>query len=445
VHKTSLLIAALLLGLSLLPALTLQEAKQQALAHNSAYLAQKQAAEAADWGKQQALSGLFPSLTAGAAYVYLDPAASYQSGQNVYTLNHDSRSLELSLYQPIFMGGKLWQAYRISGVSAEMAKLGLENARLAVLNATEEKYLNVLLLRQLLSIAEADLQSTVQSYEIAQVRFQNGTMSSADRNRVLAQKANKEIALIQAQTALQLAWQDLQNQLGLDPAVQITDLEDVGTGQAEELFLNLTNDELDSFAAAASRQAAATNLSLKTSAQSVELAKKAYSIAKGNFLPTVGLSLSRSFAENGFDRYEFEGSNTLALTASLPLLPVWKNYSGSRKAYHELQKARYEQQAATDGILLSVKAAALNLASAARQINAASIAYEVTDNTYLQMQERYKNNLLSTGEMLDAELMWKAAQTALVNARYAFLKARSALLQALGTDNEAAIISLLNN
>jgi len=431
--------------LSLVSGLSLEEAKQLALKHNPAYLAQKQATEAAQWSSQQALGNLLPSLTAGATYLYLDPAPSYQSGQNTYTLNHDSRSLELSLYQPLFLGGKLWQSYKISKISAGMAKLNLENARLTVSREVETKYYNVLQLKELLAIAEKDLQSTRQSLETAEVRFGAGTLSGADRNKIRSRLAAKEVSLIQAQTALELAWQDMKNSLALDDSHSYEELQELPGESLSARLAELSLEASRNFTQKAVELARQNNYELRTASAAVDLSQKAYNIARGNFLPTIGLALSRSFAENGMDRYEFEGSNTLALTASVPLLPFWNNYSGSRKAYHELQKTRLDYNAAEDGILLSVKAAALNLISGARQVNAAQIAYRTTQDTYLQMRERYVNNLLSATDMLDIEIMLAASMTSLNNARFSFLKAKSSLLQALGTDDENVLSELFMN
>ncbi len=437
------LLLILMLGACLLSALTLQEAKELALRNNSRYLAQKAAYESAKWSRQQALSGLFPSLTASGSYVYQDPAVVVNTGASGYTLNHDSRSAALTLSQPLFMGGKLWQAYKISSVSAEMSRLNLENQRLSILNEVESKFYNVSQLKDLLAISEKDLANTRQNLNITAARYENGVLSQADYLKMSSKAASKEVALIQSQTALELAKQDLFSFLGLTETVELQAIEPLYEQTELGTFAEYNTQQTKAFSQKAEQVSASENLNLKTAEASVHLSKKAYSIAKGNFLPTVLLSASRSYRENGMDRYEFDATNTIALTASVSLLPLWNNYSGSRKAYYDVQKSEQDFKTASDGINLAVKAAAFNLISSARQVKAAEIAQRYAEQTYQQMQERFRNNMISTTEMLDVEIMLASAQTGLTNAMYSYLKARSSLLQALGTDDKNVLNSLM--
>jgi outer membrane protein TolC len=252
------------------------------------------------------------------------------------------------------------------------------------------------------------------------------------------------VALIQAQTAMELAFQDLDNTLGLS---QRSALEPVAKADADEQLLTLaefTTSQTESFTRKAVNMSQSHNLSLKTASASVNLSQKAYNIARGSFLPTVALSLSRSFKDIGNERYDFDASNTLALTASVPLLPLWNNYSASRKAYYDVLKSKQDYKTANDGIGLSVQASALSLISNARQVKAAKIALQYTELTYQQIVERFKSNMLSVTEMLDAEIMLQAAQVSYANAFYNYLKAKSALLQTLGTDDTKTIEALID-
>jgi outer membrane protein len=442
IMKRNILLLFMLAGACLLSALTLEEAKQTALERNSRYLAQKNAYSSARWSKQQSLSALMPSLTLSGTYAYLDPATVITGGGNNITLNHDSRSAALTLSQPLFMGGKLWQAYRISSISSEMAKLSLESTRLSILAETESKYMNVLQLQDLLEISQKDWNNSKNNQDIGEIRYNTGSISQADFLKLKSRAASKEVAYIQASVALDLAKQDLANLLDLP---ELDELEPVDY-TAELPLMNLlgeVNPQQADFIDRAEQISRANNPGLQTAAASVNLSKKSYNIARGTFLPTLMLSASRSYKENGLDRYEFEGTNTLALTASVPLLPFWNNYSASRKAYYDLQKSRQDYKTAEDGILLSVKAAVLNLLSGARQVKAAELALQYAEQTYLQMEERFRNNLVSVTDMTDAEVVLQSARVSRANSYYSFLKAKTTLKQVLGTDDDAVITSIL--
>lgn len=444
VKKQFTLVVVLLVMISLVSAITLDEAKQIALGNNSKYRAQKEAYESAKWSKQQALGSMLPSLSLSGTYVYLDPAVTARNSMGApVTYNHDSRTLAINASQPLFMGGKLWQAYKINGITAEINRLSLENTRLSIVNEVESKYLSVLQMQELLSISEKDLASSVNNQAIAKVRYEGGTLSSVDYLKIQAKTASKEVALIQSQTALELAKQDLMNTLGV---TEITGLTPVST-ESEianiDRISGLSPEMTAAFTENAIRLSGSQNLSMKTAFAATELSKKTYNIAKGSFLPTIVLSASRSLNDTGTDRYEFSGTNTIALSASVPLLPFWNTYSGARKAWYDYQKSRADYQTASDGITLGVKANALSLISSARQYKAAGIALKYTEQTYQQLMERFRNNMLSTNDMLDAEVMLQSASVSNTNAYFSYLKAKSALLQVLGVDNANVIDTLI--
>lgn len=428
-------IIILLSALSLLGALSLEEAKQLARERNPEYRAQLSSYKAAQWASGQAFGNMLPSLSLTGNYVYRDLATEIAAGNSFLTMNNDIRSFGLSLSQPIFLGGKLWQSYKISQDSQEMAYLALQNKELSVLTDVENKYYSVLLAQELLSISAKDLQNTKQNLDIAQVRFESGVLSSGEFLKIKSAAASKEVSLIQAQTALELAKQDFMNWLSLS---EWTELEPVSPGADEPviaLMADWDSDKVAEFTRGALLTASANNPYLRTAEMAVSIAKRGYAIARGSFLPSVYLSLSRSYSEDGFERYAFEGSNTLALTASLPLLPVLDNYSAARKAYHEVQKSSFDYAGAENNITLAAKSAALNVVSAARQVRASKLALEFTQQTYDQLMERYRANLLSATDLLNAEVMLQSAQMSSANSFYNYLKARSALLKAFGTDD----------
>ncbi|MFO7660378.1 MAG: TolC family protein, partial [Candidatus Cloacimonadaceae bacterium] len=119
-------IMILLSVVNFLAALSLNEAKQMARERNPEYQAQLNSYKAAQWSSGQALGNMMPSLTLTGNYIYRDPATEIYAGNTMLTMNNDIRSFNLSLSQPIFLGGKLWQSYQISRDSEEMAYLTLQ-------------------------------------------------------------------------------------------------------------------------------------------------------------------------------------------------------------------------------------------------------------------------------------------------------------------------------
>jgi len=425
--------------------ISLDNARQIALTNNSAYQAKEAAFSSAKWGKTNAMSAVLPTLSLSGTYLYMDPATTYQSGAQTTTLNHDMRTISLNLSQPLFLGGKAWQAYKMASASEEIASLNLQNQRFALFSDVESKYLAALQLKVLFQISQTDLKSAQDNLELAKLKQDNGLLSRADFLRFQSRLAGKQVSGLQAQTALQLALKDLANYLGTEVLLMP---EEISMDSEKELIERLDAFDLDSTNTLSDRLlqlALSRNLSYQILDKSIELSQRAYTIAKASFLPTVMLTGSRQYYENGSDRYEFTASNQIMLNVSLPILPGLGYYSAAKKAKEEARKTSLEAKTATDGIKLGIEASTLNWISSAKQVQSAELALSYTEELYSQMQERFRLNMLSPLELLDAELMLSTARMTYANAFYSYLKSRSALMQALALEDKTELYTMIEN
>lgn len=425
--------------------LSLDEARKIALENNHDYQSKREMLKAATWQKRAALGSMLPSLNLDGSYMYSDPASTIQAGTETITLNNDARSISLSLTQPIFMGGKLWQSYRMSKTSEDIAELELLHQELTLISEVESKYLSVQLTQELYNLSEIDLRSAKANLELAQIKYNTGIISQAEYLQLQATSATKEVAVLQAKTQYQLTQRDFANYLGISftPELEGISLEvsDSLVQQLCEFDLDMTNAMIEKAQAFAKR----SNLNLAISDKNVELSERAYSASKGSFLPTVTLTGSRIYTDNGLGRYDFDTSNQIMLTASIPILPQITNYANSRSAYYQYQVAEHSVQQTRDSISLQVESAVLNLISSANQLKAATIALEYTEQTYEQMYERYRQNMISSSELIDIELMLNSARTSKLNSIQSFQTSKTSLLQTIGSTDTNIINQLIPN
>jgi outer membrane protein TolC len=429
----------------ILSSITLDAARERALDHNPAYQAKAAAASSAKWGKTNAISTVLPTLSLSGTYLYMDPATTVQTGAQQITLNNDMRTLSLNLSQPLFLGGKAWQAYKMAVTSEEMARLSMQNQRFTLFSEVEAKYLAALQLKVLYNISQQEIKSAEDNLELAKLKQDNGLLSRADYLRFQSRLAGKQVAGLQAQTALQLALQDFANYLGADELILPEDISMDGEKAMIESLDGFDLDRTNAFSNRLLQVALKRNLNYRLLDKSVELSERAYSIAKASFLPTLMLTGSRQYKENGIDRYEFTASNQIMLNASLPILPGLGYYSAAKKAKEEARKAGLEAKTATDGIKLGIQASTLNWISSAKQVQSAELGLSYTEELYSQMQERFRLNMLSPLELLDAELMLSAARMTYTGAFYNYLKNRSALMQALALEDNTELYTLMEN
>ena len=108
-----------------IPAITLEEAKSRAISNNNGYQATQAGLNAASWNRSSAFSSFLPSLSLSGSYLYNAPALTPMA-------NKDMRSVALNLSQPLFLGGKLWQGYKMARLGEEIAELNLQDQRYAL-------------------------------------------------------------------------------------------------------------------------------------------------------------------------------------------------------------------------------------------------------------------------------------------------------------------------
>lgn len=420
--------------------ISLQAAKAMALQQNQQFQGEKAALEAAKWNKTGAMSSFLPNLSLGGTLLYMDPARAIPTGGQNITMNKDQRSIALNLSQPLFMGGRLYQSYRIASASTQMASLGLEMQELQLKAEVETKYYAVLQLMDILDIASREHEQAVQNMAVADLKLETGILSRADHLRFQASLANKDIALLQAETAYDLALRAFMHFLGasqplMPEAIELDETE-------VQRLTKLDKQEIKSFTDRVYNLAQKQNQSLKILDKSVEISQRAQKIANAAFWPSLTLVGTRTYAEDGIDRYEFDASNQIMLNLSVPLLPQLGNYANSRKAYYQAQQTAFNAESAKDGIDLGLEAAAINLINSARAVQNAQLSLDITEEMYAQISERFRVNMISTMELMDAELMVSASRMAHAKAYYDFLKARLNLLSLMGSQDDELLSTI---
>lgn len=428
-----------------LKSISLKQAQELAKKQNSAYAAKEAALSAAKWGKSNALSTFFPSLSFSGTLLYMDPATTVQTGAQTITMNNDSRTLALNLSQPLYLGGKLYQAYKMAGISEEMATYSLQAQAFTLSYEVENKYLSALQLHRVYQLSQTEIRSARENLSLAKLKLDSGLIASADYLRFQSNLATKEVSGLQAYTALQIVLQDFANYLGSDELSMPEELAVSGEQQTIDYLSEFDLSQTRSLSEKAMLIALRQNLSIKVLDKTEELSERAYRLSKGSWMPSLMLTGSRQYKDFGVDRYSFTASNQIMLNLSVPILPALGSYASVQKAKAEARKAALDNKSAVDGIKLGLESAVLTWVSSAKQIGSASLALNYSEELYAQMQERFRLNMLSAKDLLDAELMLSAARLAYSNAFYGYLKARSALMQSLALEDVTELITLTEN
>ena len=419
--------------------LSLDEAKQLALKNNPDLLSQQQTTKASKINLWQSYLNLIPSANLTGNYVkFNDPVMI-----GIETAE-ESKSYGYSITQPIFNGGKILLGARITNDGYKISKESLKNKTLSTIADVESKYFSVLENQILLEISNKDLLSSKTNVEIAQIRFDAGTLSKAEYLQLQSELAGKEVSLIQIENLYQISLLELANFLQIEKVNELAEISIETHQPTLDKLSTKSISELDEMKNTIISIGENSNPSLKMSEISVNTNKKSLLLAGGNFLPSVTLRYSNDWSKYDFQD-DFSESGQLGINLSIPIFPLVDNGLGAAKANHNLKQSKYTLETVSDGIKLSLQSSLINLVAAAKTVRSSKLAMEYSQETYGQMKERFIHGMITANDLLSAEVMFTSAQNQYTTSFYNFLRAKSTLLLVMGIEDPQILEEILNN
>jgi len=430
--KTIILVVILMLMNSTIAALDLdlELAKELALKNYPVYLSEIEALKSAQSGRWNAYTGLLPSASLNASQTRYNP------DQTVGINNADKMTTYgISITQPIFNGGKIWLGARMQEDVVKLSKENLRMTKLQTLAGVEQQYFSVLQNEKLMHIAELDLESSKTNLEIARTKYDAGLLSKGEYLQIEAEKTNKMVSVLQMKNLFQTSKMNLQNYLQIGAIGKIEPVDSTEYSTLLEVLQNLSLAEIDSISNGFVRYGMEHSPLIAMSNIAIGTSKKSLLMAGGNFLPSLNLSYSKNWVKYDF-MSDYDNSESITLSASLPIFPIVDNVTSFTQAHHDLKRSQYDYRSTEDGVVIGIKGQFLNLVSYANSIIAAKASRAQASETYAQMQEYFAQGLISANELNATQTLYLSTQNQYVQSLYDFLGAKSALLQQLGVKED---------
>ena len=394
----------------------LQQAWQMALSANPQLLAARFNSGAAGLNSSAARRDLLPTGQNATADLQLSQVPTLTAPQGAgfqFPLLGTQTNIPLSLTsisQPIYAGGRIRNG--IEQADAQYGQQRAEQFRTALdLKLTvAEAYVGVLQARRDLDVAKSNL-SRLQSF-LADVKNRK-RVGMATRNEELAAEvslANARLREIQGKNGVYTAWARYNRYL-MQPLDRIVPLEEVSVPRGESSVEGLTHRALrvrpefasldDQEVANLTAQAVRRRPELASLSQQARALRAEAQVTRSGTRPQVNL--------NG--AYVFIGANSLsnqniwAATATIN----WKFFDGgaSRRraqALEQQQRAVMQQRAdAAAGVALEVRTRWLDLDEARQRVAISKVAIDQAEENMNVVQDRYREQLSTYTEVLDAE------------------------------------------
>ncbi len=430
--KKIILTFILMLMISALSAITLEESIQIARENNKDILAQESGLMSAGWSEKNALTNFFPKVSFNSTIVRIDDDTYNEANApiqipgigefpSMFSVYKTSYTNNITVQQPVFNSGKMILGYQLSKLAKKQALLSLQDKRNDISYAVASAYLGILRLQDLMTLSEKSLNSTLSHLEKVLKKSDVGTAKKSDVLQWQVKQKNDETSISEIENSIDELYGFWQILIGTEERMEPSEI-DITEYDSEILrYTIMEKPELEKAAVEFLSEVEKTSPFIQILELAKKMMKKNYCMAKGEFLPSLNLQFSYQFESD--DEFDFDGEDNWNLVAALSV-PIFKsgtNYSNLKKAKYDLKKTQYETESALENYMVAAKNVFHKLITKARTVEDNKTALEFARENHKIINELYTQGMVTNSELLDAETMLFASEMNLVASYYDYI------------------------
>ena len=389
-------------------ALTVDDAVNMALETNNVIKNKESLVEAREYESKNAILVYFPSI--GASYNYGQYWDDYTTAKKPDE-NYDSSSAVISATFNIFNGLHDKNVVDVAKLGQEMASTDLAASKYDIILKARNDFISVLKAQSNLKVAEENLQLLRMQKRDAQLSADNGLIARNDLLQVDTYLASAELQRINAQSALVIARQTLENTINKP------------IGSDEILVEPVMSNVIIESEEVLKDKMFQNNSQIKYLEQSYTVAKKSENMVKSSLYPTI--DLKASYSAYGDDVWAWSGSKgakdsstTVGVTASWNLLNAFSGYYQSRGKKKETMALGYTIADTKQAMTLQLNAAIETHLTALATLEQSEISVESAEENFRVIKNQYDQSAATMTDLLNASVLLNEAKVAKSNAVY---------------------------
>ena len=406
--------------------LTLDECRSLAIQNNKELQIAGEKVRVAGYDKQAALTKYFPQVSAMGTYMrnqkdinLLDDKTVAGLGKllpiDVGAFTHlDIQDVWLgnvSLVQPVFMGGKIIAYNQITKYAKELAQSMNDLKLQDVIYKTDEAYWQVVSLVNKKKLADSYVSLLRKMDTDVQALIEEGVATQVDGMSVRVKLNQAEMAQTKVDNGLALSRMALAQLCGLplEESIELADenIESLpesapssGSFSVEEAFIN--------------RQ------ELKSLDYAVRIYKKKEKIALAEHLPSVALTanylVTNPNSFNGF-KNDFGGMFNVGVAVQVPISGWWEGTYKRNAARAETHIKQLELDDAKEKIELQVNQSVYKVNEAGKKLTASSRNKEKAEENLRHATIGFEEGVIPALNLMEAQTAWVEAQSDLIDAQ----------------------------
>jgi len=397
---------------------TLDESIETALKQSVLIRAAQEGVLGAEAQKKEAFTGFLPKLSTSYSYTrfnvnpYLTvPAGAFGPGTPASTITagtQDNYTWATEVRQPLFAGGGIAANYEASKIGHDISRMDEATVIQDIIQEVKVSYFNILKAEKLLGVARQSLEQLQAHRNVAQNFFDVGLIPRNDLLQSEVQVANGEQFLIRMENGVELAKSKFNTILrrNINEPVQVEDI--------------LAYRPYDLGIENCIKAAMEKRPELKSQMLKVDQAKSLVKAARSDFFPTL----------SAVGHYERVGDTPGVAGTPFKDSENWYVMGVASWTFWEWGKTKYRVDASRsrenqsmdllnnirDQVALEVKNAYLVMQESEKQVMVAKKAIEQAQENFRINEERYREQVATSTDVLDAQTLLTRAKSDYANA-----------------------------
>lgn len=408
---------------------TIQESISEAIEKSYKLKARQERLDQAEFARKQARADFLPKLGTNYSYNRLSEARTFRStlapGNDIAVSSEDNYRWSGFVRQPVFTGFALISNYRLAELGIDQSELEFELEKLDLVLLVKEAYFNVLAADKAVEVAEKDVETRTWTVKVARSFFDVGMIPVNDVLKAEVELANTEQALVRARNTAMVARARF-NTILARPVNSAVVLEDI-------LTFSAVKGDYEGYV----EQALGNRPEIKILDVNILQTDQRIRLAKSKYYPEVNFTYE--YIKEGDDPSvsgsPFHDANHWEALAVLSWT-FWewgKTYYAGREQESVMRELIQTKLDVEDGIRFEVKDSILGLETAEKNIPTTQKAVTQGEENLRVNEERYKAQVTTITELLDAQTLLAQARLNYYRALYDHNLARARLERAVGS------------
>ncbi|MFH0947897.1 MAG: TolC family protein [Elusimicrobiota bacterium] len=407
--------------------LNLQQCIEISLKENPQIKIAEQKLMSAKAKKQEAFAGYLPYVSGSLSYIKKNKTEGASAFSGITSISPTFRfsfademcDNKLTLTQPVFMWGKIYQSNRQASLNHKYTEEEYRKIKQEITYKVKEAFYKYILVKQMVSISKEAFDVTSAHLKVVEKFYDEGRFSSYDVSRAKVSLTYAKTNLIRAENGFELAKQLL---------INILNIKEKNVDFSGDLEYVPSDINLDSML----NDAMCNRSELKQIMFQEDICKSLIKLVSSGNKPNIAITSYTEWQNTVWEEKNWYNSWAISAVLSMPIFDGFSTYHRIKQAKSNLEQVKLGRESLSEGIKFEVRAAYLNYKQAKDSIEANKENVDAAKDNLAIAQKRFQLGLMTDIEVRDTQLSLAQAETNYVQALYDYNVAIASLEKAIG-------------